>query len=48
MTASVKEVPEVRPELKNAEFGAIIESIKDLALSIIKSSLTFLQKLPLL
>ncbi len=38
MTASVKEVQEVRPDLKNAEFGAIIESIKDLALQIIKGS----------
>ncbi len=38
MMASVDEVPEVRPDLKNAEFGAIIESIKDLALQIIKGS----------
>ncbi|HSM63731.1 MAG TPA: LON peptidase substrate-binding domain-containing protein, partial [Gillisia sp.] len=38
LTASIKEVPEVRPDLKNAEFGAIIESIKDLALQIIKGS----------
>ena len=38
MSASVNEVPEVRPDLKNAEFGAIVESIKDLALQIIKGS----------
>tara|TARA_R100001369_G_scaffold49261_1_gene75902 strand:+ start:53207 stop:55657 length:2451 start_codon:yes stop_codon:yes gene_type:complete len=38
MTASVSEVPEVRPDLKNAEFSAIIESIKELALQIIKGS----------
>lgn len=38
MTASIEEVPEIRPVLKNAEFSAIIESIKDLALQIIKNS----------
>jgi len=38
ITASVKEVPEARPETDNAEFGAIIESIKDLSLQIIKGS----------
>jgi len=38
LTASIKEVPEARPELENAEFGAIIESIKELALQIIKGS----------
>ncbi|TVZ28558.1 ATP-dependent Lon protease [Gillisia sp. Hel_I_86] len=38
MTAAVEEVPEVRPDVKNAEFGAITESIKDLALQIIKGS----------
>jgi len=38
MTASVKEVPESRPDVKNAEFSAIIESIKELALQIIKGS----------
>ena len=38
MTASVKEVSEVRPDVKNAEFSAIIESIKELALQIIKGS----------
>lgn len=38
LTASIKEVPEARPEIENAEFGAIIESIKDLALQIIKGS----------
>src|SRR5690606_17374381 len=32
ISASIKEVPEKRPDAKNAEFGAIIESIKDLAL----------------
>ncbi|MFV8282796.1 endopeptidase La, partial [Christiangramia marina] len=38
MTATVAEVPDNRPEQDNAEFGAIIESIKDLALQIIKGS----------
>ena len=38
ITASIKEVPEARPETDNAEFGAIIESIKELALQIIKGS----------
>ncbi|TPN89096.1 endopeptidase La [Aquimarina algicola] len=36
--AKVKEVPEARPEKDNEEFGAIIDSIKDLALEIIKES----------
>ena len=38
LTATIKEVPEKRPAEKNAEFGAIIESIKDLSLQIIKGS----------
>lgn len=38
LSASIKEVPELRPEAKNQEFDAIIESIKDLALQIIKGS----------
>ena len=38
ITAKIMEVPEKRPASKNAEFGAIIESIKDLALQIIKGS----------
>ncbi len=38
MNATVREIPEARPALKNKEFLAIIESIKDLALSIIKES----------
>ncbi|MFP2996701.1 endopeptidase La [Spongiivirga sp. MCCC 1A20706] len=38
LTATVRAVPEVRPESDNEEFGAIIESIKDLALEIIKES----------
>jgi ATP-dependent Lon protease len=38
MNATVAEVPDNRPEQDNAEFGAIIESIKDLALQIIKGS----------
>lgn len=38
LTATVKEVPEKRPNDKNAEFAAIIESIKDLSLQIIKGS----------
>ncbi|MUP45478.1 endopeptidase La [Gramella sp. BOM4] len=38
MNATVAEIPENRPEKGNAEFSAIIESIKDLALQIIKGS----------
>ncbi len=38
LNATVREVPEARPAIKNKEFNAIIESIKDLALQIIKDS----------
>lgn len=38
MNATVTEVPEEKPEKENAEFNAIIDSIKDLALQIIKGS----------
>ncbi len=38
ITATVREVPEARPTKKNKEFGAIAESIKELALQIIKDS----------
>ncbi|WP_308992841.1 endopeptidase La [Mariniflexile litorale] len=38
MNATVREIPEARPAQKNKEFIAIIESIKDLALNIIKES----------
>ncbi len=38
--ATVKEVPEARPAKENKEFSAIIDSIKDLALEIIKESPT--------
>ncbi|WP_430409456.1 endopeptidase La [Kordia sp.] len=38
MEATVKEVPETRPEVTDEEFRAILESIKDLALLIIKES----------
>ncbi|MDN3594586.1 endopeptidase La [Zunongwangia endophytica] len=38
MRANVEEIAETRPEAENEEFGAIIDSIKDLALQIIKSS----------
>ncbi len=38
MNATIREVSEARPALKNKEFKAIIESIKDLALKIIKDS----------
>lgn len=38
MTATVKEVPEAKPAKKNKEFQAITDSIKDLALKIIKDS----------
>ncbi|WBL24455.1 endopeptidase La [Zunongwangia sp. HGR-M22] len=38
LRANVEEIPETRPNAENEEFGAIIDSIKDLALQIIKSS----------
>ena len=38
LKASITEVPEARPEKDNEEFAAIIESIKDLSLDIIKNS----------
>src|SRR5690554_5475213 len=38
MTATISEVPELRPAVKNKEFEAIVDSIKDLALQIIKDS----------
>ncbi|MCB7480471.1 endopeptidase La [Christiangramia sediminis] len=38
MNATVAEIPDNRPEKNNAEFSAIIDSIKDLALQIIKGS----------
>ncbi|MBZ9630127.1 endopeptidase La [Salegentibacter sp. LM13S] len=38
LTAKIKEVPEARPEIDNKEFPAIIDSIKELALQIIKGS----------
>ncbi|SHI56539.1 ATP-dependent Lon protease [Mesonia phycicola] len=38
--ATVKAVPEVKPAIENEEFTAIIESIKDLSLQIIKDSPT--------
>ncbi|WP_290696254.1 endopeptidase La [Lacinutrix sp.] len=38
MNATVREVPEAKPAKKNKEFQAIIDSIKDLALRIIKDS----------
>ncbi|MGS2726368.1 endopeptidase La [Psychroserpens sp. BH13MA-6] len=38
LTATVKDVPEAKPALNNEEFSAIIDSIKDLSLQIIKDS----------
>jgi len=38
MTATIKEVPEARPAKENDEFKAIIDSIKEKALEIIKQS----------
>ncbi len=38
ITARVAEIPEIRPALENEEFLAIIESIKDLSLQIIRDS----------
>ncbi|GAL67851.1 ATP-dependent protease La type I [Jejuia pallidilutea] len=38
LTATIKDLPEARPAQQNKEFTAIIDSIKDLALEIIKES----------
>ncbi len=38
MNATVRDIPEARPNLDNEEFSAIIDSIKELALEIIKES----------
>ncbi len=38
LTATIKEVPEKRPVTSNKEFAAIVDSIKDLSLQIIKGS----------
>lgn len=38
LVATVNEIPEERPEKEDEEFGAIIESIKELSLQIIKDS----------
>jgi ATP-dependent Lon protease len=38
MNATIRDISEAKPALKNKEFSAIIESIKDLALEIIKES----------
>ena len=38
MTATISEVPEARPAKENEEFKAIIDSIKEMALDIIKDS----------
>ncbi len=38
LSATITEVPEKRPDATNPEFSAIIDSIKDLALQIIKGS----------
>lgn len=38
MTATVKEVPEIRPNSQDSEFAAIIESLKELAIKIIQES----------
>lgn len=38
LTATVNEVPEEKPEVNNEEFSAIVDSIKDLSLQIIKNS----------
>ena len=38
MNATIREMPEARPAVRNKEFSAIIESIKDLALEIIKEN----------
>ncbi|GAA4882092.1 endopeptidase La [Flaviramulus aquimarinus] len=38
MNATIRDLPEAKPAIKNKEFTAIIDSIKDLALEIIKES----------
>ncbi|MDO6759588.1 endopeptidase La [Tamlana sp. 2_MG-2023] len=38
MTATIRDLAEAKPALKNKEFSAIIDSIKDLALEIIKEN----------
>ena len=38
LKATIKEVPEKRPDVKNVEFKTIVESIKELAIQIIKES----------
>ena len=38
MNATIRDIPEAKPAQKNKEFTAIIDSIKDLALDIIKES----------
>ncbi|SEQ43314.1 ATP-dependent Lon protease [Hyunsoonleella jejuensis] len=38
ITATIQDLPEAKPAQKNKEFSAIIDSIKDLALEIIKES----------
>ena len=38
MNATIRDIPEAKPAINNPEFTAIIESIKDLALQIIKDS----------
>ncbi|MDG1730093.1 MAG: endopeptidase La [Algibacter sp.] len=38
MNATIRDIPEAKPAQKNKEFSAIIDSIKDLALEIIKES----------
>ncbi|MFI1744108.1 endopeptidase La [Thalassobellus sediminis] len=38
MNATIRDIPEAKPAIKNKEFTAIIDSIKDLALEIIKES----------
>ncbi len=46
MTATIQEVAEARPANDSEEFKAIIESIKETALEIIKNSPIFLRKRP--
>ncbi len=38
MTATISDIPEAKPAKDNEEFKAIIESIKDLSLEIIRES----------
>jgi ATP-dependent Lon protease len=47
LTATISDLPESKPTVDNEEFNAIIDSIKDLSLEIIKESPNIQPKQPL-